>query len=323
MLDFGWDLPIFRSKRYHQSLLTLWAVAKTRKAAPVTEDNAFVLIQEVSPRDGLQNQSAILPVHQRIALIKSLAGAGLRRIQIGAFVNPKVVPQMADSDLVWKGLDHERKDILYSVLVLNERGLERAIALGVQRIEIYVSASETHSQRNSRVGTERALKDAVAIINRGVQAGVTVTAGVMCAFGCFFEGPISQDRVCEMVETLAGSGASDIGLADTTGMGIPNTVKSLVDKVSLISPPNIISLHLHDTHGHGLSNIQAGLDSGIRRFDSSLRGLGGCPFIPGAAGNVATEKVVRLVESLGFRTGVDLDRLEAAVSILTDLKGSS
>lgn len=288
----------------------------------MTEDNAFVLIQEVSPRDGLQNQSAILPVHQRIALIKSLAGAGLLRIQIGAFVNPKVVPQMADSDLVWKGLDHERKDILYSVLVLNERGLEKAIALGVQHIEMYVSASETHSQRNSRVGTQRALKDAVAIINRGVMAGVTVTAGVMCALGCFFEGPIAEDHVSEMVEILAGSGASEIGLADTTGMGIPNTVKSLVDKVSLIVSPDIISLHLHDTHGHGLSNIQAGLDSGIRRFDSSLRGLGGCPFIPGAAGNVATEKVVGLVESLGFRTGVNLDRLEAAVSILTEINNT-
>jgi hydroxymethylglutaryl-CoA lyase len=308
--------------QYQQSLLTFWAVTKAGKATSMTEDNAFVLIQEVSPRDGLQNQSAILPVHQRIALIKSLVGAGLRRIQIGACVNPKLVPQMADSDLVWKGLDHERRDVLYSMLVLNERGMETAMALGVQRIEIYVSASETHSLRNSRVGTQQALKDAVAIINRGVQAGVTVTAGVMCAFGCFFEGPILEGRVCQMVEILAGSGASEIGLADTTGMGIPNTVKSLVGKVSGIVPVGMISLHLHDTHGQGLANIQAGLDSGIRRFDSSLRGLGGCPFIPGAAGNVATEKVVRLLESLGFRTGVNLDRLEAAVSILTEINNT-
>jgi hydroxymethylglutaryl-CoA lyase len=289
----------------------------------MTEDNSFVFIQEVSPRDGLQNQSAILPVHQRIALIHSLVGAGLCRIQIGAFVNPRVVPQMADSDLVWKGLDHEREDILYSVLVLNERGLERAIALGVPRIEIYVSASETHSQKNSRVGTQQALKEAIALINHGVLAGVTVTAGVMCALGCSFEGPISEDRVCEMIKALAGSGASEIGLADTTGMGIPKTVKSLIDKVSVIVAPDIISLHLHDTHGQGLANIQAGLDSGIRRFDSSLRGLGGCPFIPGAAGNVATEKVVRLLESLGFKTGINLDGLEAAARILTNLKGSN
>jgi hydroxymethylglutaryl-CoA lyase len=289
----------------------------------MTEDNSFVFIEEVSPRDGLQNQSAILPVHQRIELIQSLVGAGLCRIQIGAFVNPKVVPQMADSDLVWKGLDHECKDVQYSVLVLNERGLETALGLGVRLIEIYVSASETHSQRNSRVGTERALKEAVAIINRAVSSGVSVTAGVMCALGCFFEGPISEDRVCEMVKILAGSGASAIGLADTTGMGIPNSVISLIDKVSVIVAPDIISLHLHDTHGHGLSNIQAGLDSGIRRFDASLRGLGGCPFIPGAAGNVATEKLVRLVEALGFKTGVNLERLETAASILTDLKGSS
>jgi hydroxymethylglutaryl-CoA lyase len=238
-------------------------------------------------------------------------------------VNPRMVPQMADSDLVWKGLDHEREDILYSVLVLNERGLERAIALGVPRIEIYVSASETHSQKNSRVGTQQALKEAIALINHGVLAGVTVTAGVMCALGCFFEGPISEDRVCEMIKALAGSGASEIGLADTTGMGIPKTVKSLIDKVSVIVAPDIMSLHLHDTHGQGLANIQAGLDSGIRRFDSSLRGLGGCPFIPGAAGNVATEKVVRLLESLGFKTGINLDGLEAAARILTNLKGAN
>ncbi len=279
-------------------------------------NDATVLLQEVSTRDGLQNEPSILSAPQRIEIINALVKAGLRRIQIGAFVNPRFVPQMADSNRVWQGLDHNSKNVLYTVLVLNERGLKTALDLKLDHIEMYVSASETHSLKNSRMGLDQSLYNAKKIIRRAKEAGIGITGGIMCAFGCYFEGTVQQHKVCEMASDLLDAGATEIGLADTTGMAKPETVKTLITEISKITTVKMIGLHLHDTLGYGLANLEAGLESGVRRFDSSVGGIGGCPFIPGASGNIATDKVVRLIEGLGYKTGVDLEKLDLAESIL-------
>lgn len=275
-----------------------------------------VILQEVSTRDGLQNEQRLLSVAQRIEVVNAIADAGLRRIQIGAFVNPRVVPQMAGSDLVLQGLEPKKTGVLYTVLILNEKGLEKAVSLKVEHVEIYVSASETHSLKNSRIGVREALVNANKMIRRATQAGIGVTGGIMCAFGCFFEGPISQDKICEMVADFVGAGATEIGLADTTGMAKPKDVRTLVERLRTNTPVEMIGLHLHDTYGYGLRNLGAGIESGVRKFDSSLAGIGGCPFIPGAKGNIATDQAVNLIEQLGFRTCIELERLRIAESIL-------
>ncbi|MGC8660616.1 MAG: hydroxymethylglutaryl-CoA lyase [Desulfomonilaceae bacterium] len=279
-------------------------------------EKSTILVQEVSTRDGLQNEPKILNPAQRIQIIKSLVEAGLRRIQIGSFVNPTLVPQMAGSDQVWRDLDHDNRYVRYTVLILNEKGFKTALDLKVNHIEIYVSASETHSLKNSRMTVDRALDTAAGIIHLARDSGMEVTGGIMCAFGCNFEGVISPEKVCRMVSLLLEAGATEIGLADTTGMAKPGAIRSLIASVARLTPLDIVGLHIHDTLGYGLANIQAAIESGIRKFDSSVGGIGGCPFIPGAKGNVDTEKAVKLIEMLGFETGINLEKLRIAESML-------
>lgn len=283
--------------------------------------NETVILQEVSTRDGLQNEQRVLTIAQRIEVINALTDAGIRRIQVGAFVNPRLVPQMAGSDLVWQELKLRKTAVLHTVLILNEKGLDKALSLNVEHVEIYVSASETHSLKNSHIGVRGALFNADKMIRRAKQAGIGVTGGIMCAFGCFFEGPISQDKVCEMAADFVEAGAIEIGLADTTGMAKPNDVRSLVQRLRTIIPFEMIGLHLHDTHGYGLRNLVAGLESGVRKFDASIGGIGGCPFIPGAKGNIATDQAINMIEQLGFSTGIDLGRLLIAESLLKSYLG--
>ena len=274
-----------------------------------------VLLQEVGPRDGLQNEPVALLAEVRARLVEHLVQAGLPRIQIGSFVNPRLVPQMAGTNLLWKSL-RKQEGVRYSVLVLNERGLEEAISAGIPHVEIYVSASETHSRRNTNTSVEEALAHADRMIQTALDNGMSVTAGVMCAFGCFYEGAVSVERVTEIVQALDGRRPTEISLADTTGMADPDAIKTVVSAVEDRLGIDRTTLHLHDTRGFGLANLKTALKMGVRLFDVSVGGLGGCPFIPGAKGNISTARAVETAESLGFETGV---RLEPIRKIATDL----
>ena len=271
-----------------------------------------VTIQEVCMRDGLQNEPVILTPVQRIDVIEALANAGISHIQIGSFVNPRVVPQMAGTEIVVKALRHLKERVAMSVLILSEKGLEIALEHDLRYIEIYVSASDTHSRRNTNISVADAIKKASRMIRRSQNAGIHVTAGVMCAFGCFFEGAVPQVIVQQMVHEFLESGSSEIALADTTGMAGPADVESLVNLVGRMVPVDCVSLHLHDTRGMGISNLKAGMEAGVRKFDASVGGLGGCPFIPGVTGNIDTIYVLEFMETAGFTTGVNLDKLRAA-----------
>lgn len=262
-----------------------------------------VLIQEVGLRDGLQNEARVLQPGTRAHIAGLLGDAGVSRIQIGSFVNPKRVPQMAGAAEVWQGI-RRKPDVRYSALVLNSRGLEQAIACGIPHVEIYVSVSETHSLKNSGMGTKEALEAAVLMIHMARSRGLTVTAGLMCAFGCFYEGKIDPERILNMASQLRACSPDEIGFADTSGMGDPESIGSTLEAVAELMPLDEITLHLHDTRGLGLQNMVAGLAAGVRRFDASVGGLGGCPFIPGAVGNIATEKVVQMLHSMGYATGI-------------------
>ncbi len=269
---------------------------------------AFVYLQEVGPRDGLQNEQTILAPEDRANLINRLVGCGISRIQIGSFVNPRRVPQMLGTHLVWH-LTRKAAGVRFSVLVLNEKGLDIALREGVPHIEVYVSASETHSIKNTGYTIDSALSKAVNIIQKGREAGLTVTAGIMCAFGCFYEGRVPYSAVMRLVDTFEQYEPTEICLADTTGMGTPQQLTELVRLVATTTGIKKIGLHLHHTHGHGYDNLRAALRLGVRRFDTSLGGMGGCPFIPGAAGNIATESSIPIVEAMGLRTGIKLDCL--------------
>jgi hydroxymethylglutaryl-CoA lyase len=279
-----------------------------------------VMLQEVGPRDGLQNEAVILSPAVRADLIERLVDAGLGRIQIGSFVNPKRVPQMAGTDKVWKLL-RKKEGVRYSVLVLNQRGVEQAIAQDVPYVEVFVSASETHSLKNSGVGVAEALETAVRMIDLAQRSEIGVTAGVMCAFGCFYEGPVPIERVVEIVSALEASSPAEIGLADTTGMARPDDIKGVIESVGSMVGVDRLAIHLHDTRGLGIANLLAALEMGVRRFDTSVGGLGGCPFVPGAVGNISTEQTVEILESMGFRTEVDVEKVYMIKEMVAALLG--
>jgi hydroxymethylglutaryl-CoA lyase len=272
------------------------------------DENLHILIQEVGPRDGLQNEPVVLYPEERAELVEALADAGLNRIQIGSFVNPRKVPQMANTKEVWDLL-RKKNGVRYSALVLNYRGLTDVISAGIPHVEIYVSVSETHSMKNSGATVEQALTEATTIIETAKSKGLTVTAGVMCAFGCFYEGQVAVDRLQKMVSRLQSANPDEISLADTAGTADPEGVARMLGALEEITNPNRIILHLHDTRGHAWNNMLKALKMGIRRFDSSVGGLGGCPFVPGAVGNIATETTVERLHALGYQTGVDPDEV--------------
>lgn len=272
---------------------------------------ARVRVVEVGPRDGLQNEPAAVPVEAKVALIEALADAGLTNIEAGGFVSPKWVPQMADTAEVLARL-RPRPGVAYPVLVPNLQGLDRALACGVREVAVFGAASESFSRRNINCSIEESLGRFAPVAEKARAAGVRVRGYISCVLGCPFEGEISPDAVARVAAGLFAMGCYEVSLGDTIGTGTPLAARRLVERVSAEVPVERIALHFHDTYGQALANILACLDLGVSVVDSAVAGLGGCPYAPGATGNVATEDVVYMLDGMGIETGVDLPALAEA-----------
>jgi hydroxymethylglutaryl-CoA lyase len=275
-----------------------------------------ILVSEVGPRDGLQSVQRVMPTEAKHRWIAALAAAGLREIEVGSFVSPKLLPQMADCEEVVR---EARKINGLTVLALapNLKGAERGLAAGVHKLSFPVSASREHSMKNIRMTPEQAVEQvrAACELCKGVAA---VEVGISTAFGCSLEGAVSEDWVMKLAACLVEAGAESVGLSDTAGVANPMQVKRMFTRLQHEIGDRAGAAHFHNTRGQGLANVVAALDAGVTTFDASQAGLGGCPYAPGATGNIVTEDLVSLLESMGLRTGVDLGRLLAARQILAD-----
>jgi hydroxymethylglutaryl-CoA lyase len=272
-----------------------------------------VSVREVAPRDGLQNEAPI-PTDAKVQLIDALSGTGVQRIEAVSFVHPRAIPQMADADEVWARITRNPL-VRYSALIPNSRGAERAIRAGFGEIEVVVSASDTHNRRNLNRSTAESLDDIAALIPIVHEAGATLEVIVATSFGCPFEGDVAPERVAAIVDRVRGEGADRIAFGDTTGMATPRRVRDLLSVVR----PDL--LHFHDTRGTGLANVLTALDLGVTEFDASVGGIGGCPYAPGASGNIATEELVHMLEDMGIDTGIDLDALIEVAEMAEKLLG--
>jgi hydroxymethylglutaryl-CoA lyase len=278
---------------------------------------ASVLISEVGPRDGLQSVKATMPTAHKLAWIDALAQAGLREIEVGSFVPAGLLPQMADvADVVRHALG--KPGLTVMALVPNRRGAEAALASGVHKLTLPVSASTAHSLANVRKTPAQMVDEVRSIValRNDVAPGVRIEAGISTAFGCTLQGAVPQDDVLRLALALAEAGVDEIGLSDTTGMANPAQVRRLFDRLRAAIGRHAGAAHMHNTRGLGLANCLAAFDAGVRTFDSSQGGLGGCPYAPGASGNVVTEDLVFMFEAMGVSTGVDLERLVAARAAL-------
>lgn len=277
-------------------------------------------IIEVGPRDGLQNQDAILSTADKLALIRKLAAAGARRMEVASFVNPARVPQMADADAVIAGLDSgERQDFLG--LVLNERGAERAIASGIGELGMVAIASDEFGMRNQKQTSAQSVEISHTVLRMARAAGRRAQVTISVAFGCPFEGEVPLPRVIAMACEIAKENPLEIALADTIGVGVPAQVRAMVKALHAEIPHIPLRFHFHNTRNTGIANAFAAADAGVTRLDASAGGIGGCPFAPAATGNIATEDLVYLLERSGFTTGYDLDRLAELVPWLAEKLG--
>ncbi len=286
-------------------------------------DGIDVLVSEVGPRDGLQSIAPVMPTAAKKAWIAALVAAGVREIEVGSFVPPRLLPQLADTGEIVAFCRAAHPGLHVAVLVPNARGAEDAIAAGAHKITLPLSASETHSLKNLRRTHEQVLAEVarIAAMLAALPAGSRpeFEGAISTAFGCTLEGRVPEAKVVALAERLVGLGCDEVGLSDTTGYANPAQVKRLVKAVhAAIGPERMTGLHLHNTRGLGLANVLAGLEVGITTFDSSQGGLGGCPFAPGASGNIVTEDLVFMLEAMGLRTGIDPDRLLAARAILAE-----
>ncbi len=279
-----------------------------------------IRIVEMSPRDGLQNEKMVVPTAAKIGLIERLGAAGLVEIEIGSFVSPKWVPQMADSAEVLRAVA-ALPGLRPWVLVPNEKGLEAAIAAGARHVAVFAAASETFSHRNINCTIAESLARFAPVAARASAEGIALRGYVSCVLGCPYEGDVAPARVVEVAAQLMQLGCGEISLGDTIGVGTPERARRMVEAVAAKVPPGQLALHFHDTYGQALANIHACLDLGIAAIDASVAGLGGCPYAKGASGNVATEDVVYMLEGLGIATGIDLDKLIAAGTYITGVLG--
>lgn len=276
-------------------------------------------MREVGPRDGLQNEAPVA-TEAKVALVDALSGTGVRRIEAVSFVSPRAIPQMADADLVWASI-HRNPEITYSALVANLKGGQRALAAAVTDIAFVLSASETHNRANVNRSTAASLDEIAQLIELAHQAGSQVEVVVATAYGCPFEGELAVDRVVSVASRAVRDGADRISFGDTTGLATPPRVTRLVGEFRSAHPQVPVNLHFHNTRGTGLANVLAALQLGVTDFDASVGGLGGCPYAPGASGNIATEELVYLAEDMGVATGVRLDALLEVAARAEELVG--
>ena len=267
-----------------------------------------VEIVEVGPRDGLQQEQTFLPTSVKVDLIEALIDAGLKRIQVASFVHPKRVPQMADAEALCAAIP-QRPDIIYSGLALNLRGVERAQNAGIAHIDISVSANDSHSQRNANRSIAKAEAEFREMVVLARSYNMFVRGGIQCVFGYERSNDVKMETVVDIARRHLELGVDELALADSAGFANPDSMTALLETVIPLAGDTPVVLHLHDTRGMGLANVLAALRCGVKQFDTSFGGLGGCPFIDGAAGNIATEDTVYMLESMGVQTGIDLGRL--------------
>ena len=281
---------------------------------------SHVTIYEVGPRDGLQNEARPIATADKIAMIDALTATGLARIEITSFVNPKWIPQLADASEVARGI-HRKQGVVYSCLVPNKKGLEKALDAGMKEVAVFLSASETHNKKNVNKSIADTLAAFEEVIEPARAAGVRVRAYVSTVYGCPYEGNVDPAKVVALVEDLHKRGVYQISLGDTIGVATPLQVKGVLERVVAVAPLEELAVHFHDTRGTALANVLVAVGMGIATVDSAVGGLGGCPYAPGASGNLATEDVVYMLHGMGIDTGIDLDALVACAAKLAAVVG--
>jgi hydroxymethylglutaryl-CoA lyase len=275
-------------------------------------DRLKVTIEEQGLRDGLQSEKATVPTARKLELVEALVDAGIRRLQVCSFVHPERVPQMADAEAVCAGLV-PHPGVLYSGLVLNRRGVERAAAAGLRHVAASISASDTHSRKNTGMSLDEAQSRYAEMVQTAKAEGLTVRGGLQCAFGCRFEGAVDRGVVLDLAKRHLDLEVDELALADSTGMADPRAIQEIAGPLVELAGERPVILHLHDTEGKGLANALAAIEVGVTIFDTAFGGMGGCPFIKGATGNIATEDLAAMLAQMGISTGIDVRKV-AAVS---------
>lgn len=276
----------------------------------MTEFPQYVVIEEQGLRDGLQGEKTLVPTEKKLELIDAVVDAGVKRVQVTSFVHPKLIPQMADAEQVCAGLK-ERPGVTFSGLVLNARGIQRAADAGLTHVSASISASDTHSRKNANASLPEARQRFADMVKIGKRRGLTVRGGLQCVFGCRFEGAVDPEVVFDIVKEQLDFGIDEIALADSTGMANPQSIREICERVVELANGTTVLLHLHDTEGKGLANALAALQAGVNHFDTAFGGMGGCPFIKGASGNIATEDLACMMGQMGIETGIDVDKIAA------------
>ena len=267
-----------------------------------------VKIVEVGPRDGLQNERSVIILQDKVELVNALSLTGLKHIETGSFVSPRWVPQMADSDQVFTKIKRQ-PDVCYAALTPNIKGLDRAITAKASEVAVFVAASERFSQKNINCSIKESLQRSQLVIESALSKGLKVRGYISCALGCPYEGNVSNGLNTEIARQLLAMGCYEVSLGDTLGVGTPTTVQALINTLKIEIPVNKLAVHFHDTYGQALANIFASLELGIATVDSSVAGLGGCPYAQGASGNIATEDLVYMLDGMNIKTGVNLNKL--------------
>lgn len=280
-----------------------------------------VRVYEVGPRDGLQNEERFIPTEDKLALIEALLKAGLPMVEVTSFVHPRWIPALADADQVAAHFKNHAKADQITALVPNERGLSRAQTAQCREIAVFMSATQTHNQRNINKTQEETYRAFEPVFESCAQAGVRVRAYVSTVWGCPYEGEVSPDAGAEVAARLLNMGAYEVSLGDTIGVGQPSQTQRIIEAVAARVPLSKIAMHMHDTWGRALANCLVGLEMGVRTFDSSIGGLGGCPYAPGASGNLATEDLVAMLHGMGYETGIDWGHLIEAGALAQSLLG--